>query len=194
MFLPCLGYPSVREIESQTLVKLKVLTDTLQLRGVGVRGPGAFAERSICTRCDGNSHLHFRSRRWRRALEPINTFTPTQRDVCTPHSPPRAPGATSCSLGWVSFPLPLPAPLLLCPTKDRWSSWIMRLVTDPYDFHSVDTDVSRNSKDFIGSTNGSLTSFLGIPFAKPPYPSLVSTHSGHVLTLVQYRKQAFPPS
>jgi hypothetical protein len=48
----------------------------------------------------------------------------------------------------------------------------MRLVTDPCDFHSMDIDALHNSKDFIGSTNGSLTSFLGIPFAQPPYASI----------------------
>jgi hypothetical protein len=63
----------------------------------------------------------------------------------------------------------------------------------PRDVHLVDIEASRNLKDFIGSTNGSLTSFLGIPFAKPPYASLITTRSYCVLTLVQYRKQAFQP-
>jgi len=61
---------------------------------------------------------------------------------------------------------------------------MMRSVTDPYDFHPVDIDALRNSKDFIGSTNGNLTSFLGIPFAKPPYVSLNSIRFYHVLTPV----------
>ena len=53
----------------------------------------------------------------------------------------------------------------------------MRFVTDPCDLYSVDTDALRNSKDFMGSTDGSLTRFLGIPFAKPPYVSLILAHS-----------------
>ena len=63
----------------------------------------------------------------------------------------------------------------------------------PWNLHLADIDVSGNLKDFIGSTNGSLTSFLGIPFAKPPYASLMTTRSYCGLTLVQYRKQAFQP-
>ena len=70
----------------------------------------------------------------------------------------------------------------------------MRLVTDPYNFHPVDVDVSRYAKNLVGLTNGSLTSFLGIPFAKPPCVSPVSTHLYSALTLVQNRKQALPPS
>jgi len=69
----------------------------------------------------------------------------------------------------------------------------MRLVTD-HDDLSADTDAPRNSKDFTGLTNGSLTMFLGIPFAKPPYASPMSIRFYCVLTLVQNRKQAFLPS
>jgi hypothetical protein len=90
--------------------------------------------------------------------------------------------------------LPLPAPVLLHAPKNQWSGWIMRLVTDPCDFHSVDIDASGDAKNFVGSTNGSLTSFLGIPYAKPPCVSLMTTRSHCVLTPVQYRKQAFQPS
>jgi carboxylesterase type B len=67
----------------------------------------------------------------------------------------------------------------------------MRLVIDSCDFYFVDINASRNSKDFVGSTNGSLASFLGIPFAQPPYVSVIITRSYRVLTSTQYRKQAF---
>ena len=70
----------------------------------------------------------------------------------------------------------------------------MRLVVDTCDFHSTDIDALRNPKDFIGSTNGSLTSFLGIPFAQPPYASFITTSFYRILTLFQDRKQAFHPS
>ena len=99
------------------------------------------------------------------------------------------PGTTSCSLAWVLSLLPslaLPSPH---PTKYQWLGWTTRYVTDP---HAVSAyiDASCNSKNFTGSTNGSLTSFLGIPFAKPPYgPMLICFY--HVLTLAQHRKQAF---
>jgi carboxylesterase type B len=70
----------------------------------------------------------------------------------------------------------------------------MGLVTSPCDLHSADTDASRNMKNFIGSTNGRLTSFLGIPYAKPPCASLITARPYCVLTSVQYRKQTFQPS
>ena len=70
----------------------------------------------------------------------------------------------------------------------------MRLVADPYNSYPVDVDVSGYVKNFVGSTNGSLTRFLGIPFAKPPYASPVSTHFYSALTPAQNRKQALPPS
>ena len=46
----------------------------------------------------------------------------------------------------------------------------------------MDTDGSHNLKNFIGSAKGGLTSFLGIPFAKPPYVS-ASARFYQVLTL-----------
>ena len=55
------------------------------------------------------------------------------------------------------------------------------------------SDALRNLKNFIGSTKGGLSSFLGIPFAKPPYVPM-SPQCYDVLTLAQYRKQALPPS
>lgn len=47
----------------------------------------------------------------------------------------------------------------------------------------ADTDASRDLKNFIGSTKGGLTRFLGIPFAKPPYVSML-VRLYRVLTLV----------
>ena len=70
----------------------------------------------------------------------------------------------------------------------------MRLVAGTYDRHPMDVDALHNLKDFTGSVNGSLTSFLGIPFAKSPYAQLMLFRFDHVVTLGQYRKQAFPPS
>ena len=95
---------------------------------------------------------------------------------------------------WVALIYPLLVPVLLHETKDRWSGWIMQLVADSCDFHSADIDASGNAKNFIGSTNGSLTNFLGIPYAKPPCASLMTARFYCVLIPVQYRKQAIRPS
>ena len=65
---------------------------------------------------------------------------------------------------------------------------------DTCDFHPVDIDALHNAKNFTGSVNGNLTSFLGIPFAKPPYAPPMSPHLYRVLITIQYRKQAFLPS
>ena len=66
----------------------------------------------------------------------------------------------------------------------------MRFVADTYYGLSTDTDAPRIPKNFTGSTNGSLTSFLGIPFAKPPYGSMTICFY-HALTLAQHRQQTF---
>jgi len=70
----------------------------------------------------------------------------------------------------------------------------MRFVIESHDLHPVDVDLPWDTKDFVGSINGSLISFLGIPFAKPPCVSPASTQFYTVLTLVQNGKQALPPS
>ena len=131
---------------------------------------------------------HPRPRRWRRTLEFINELTPTWRDAHVPDSHLH-PGTTSCSLGWVLSLLPSPALPSPHPIKDQWLGWTMRYVTGPHAL-SAYIDASCNSKNFTGSTNGSLTSFLGIPFAKPPYgPMTIRFY--HVLTPAQHGKQAF---
>ena len=127
------------------------------------------------------------SRHWRCTHEHINALPPSQRDAHVSDS--LHPGTKPCSLAWVlslSPSLALPSPHT---TKDQWLGWTTRYVTDPHAL-SAHIDASCNSKNFTGSTNGSLTSFLGIPFAKPPYGPM-SICFYHALTLAQHRKQAF---
>ena len=112
-------------------------------------------------------------------LEPINALTPSRKDGYIPHSPLQE---HEPSVHWVmlnlSFPRCLYYPFYATNGQTGQCGWLLPLSARP-----VDIDASGDSKNFIGSTNGSLASFLGIPFAKPPY-ALTSVRLCHALTPV----------
>jgi len=85
----------------------------------------------------------------------------------TSSTPLYAPQEHERRVHWVGFNLPFLRRLYSCYTTHDHTGRCGRLLS--LTVRPVDTDVSRNLKNFIGSTKGGLTSFLGIPFAKPPY-------------------------